>query len=107
MIVTFEEDYLRELYEDGQASDKKHRFQPQIIKKYTRVVDLMMGEANVMGLTKYGGLHYEHLHGDKEGLSSVKVNDQYRIEFREILEGDKTIAEMVSLTELSNHYKNT
>ena len=40
MIVTFEEDYLRELYEDGQASDK-------------------------------------------------------------------TIAEMVSLTELSNHYKNT
>jgi proteic killer suppression protein len=107
MIVTFEEDYLRELYEDGQASDKKHRFQPQIIKKYTRVVDLMMEKANVMGQTKYGGLHYEHLHGDKEGLSSVKVNDQYRIEFREILEGDKTIAEMVSLTELSNHYKNT
>ena len=83
----------------------KHRFQPQIIKKYTRVVDLMMAEPNVMGLTKYGGLHYEHLHGDKEGLSSVKVNDQYRIEFREILEGDNTIAEMVSLTELSNHYK--
>ena len=55
MIVTFEEDYLRELYEDGQASDKKHRFQPQIIKKYTHVVDLMMAEANVMGLTKYGG----------------------------------------------------
>ena len=107
MIVTFEEDYLRELYEDGQASDKKHRFQPQIIKKYTRVVDLMMEEANVMGLTKDGGLHYEHLHGDKEGLSSVKINDQYRIEFREILEGDKTIAEMVNLTELSNHYKNT
>ena len=103
MIVTFEEDYLRELYEDGQASDKKHRFQPQIIKKYTHVVDLMMAEANVMGLTKYGGLHYEHLHGDKEGLSSVKVNDQYRIEFREIIEGEKTIAEMVSLTELSNH----
>lgn len=23
MIVTFEEDYLRELYEDGQTSDKK------------------------------------------------------------------------------------
>ena len=107
MIVTFEEDYLRERYEDGQASDKKHRFQPQIIKKYTRVVDLRMEEANVMGLTKYGGLHYEHLHGDKEGLSSVKVNDQYRIEFREILEGEKTIAEMVSLTELSNHYKKT
>ena len=33
--------------------------------------------------------------------------NQYRIEFREILEGNKTIAEMVSLTELSNHYKKT
>ena len=105
MIVTFEEDYLRELYENGKASDKKHRFQPQVVKKYTRVVDLMMEQTNVMDLAKYGGLHYEHLHGDKEGLSSVRVNDQYRIEFREITEGNKTIAEMVSITELSNHYK--
>jgi len=44
---------------------------------------------------------YEH----KEGLASVRVNDQYRIEFREILEGEKTIAEVVSITNLSNHYK--
>ena len=64
-----------------------------------------MEQTNVMDLTQYGGLHYEHLHGDKEGLSSVRVNDQYRIEFREILEGNKTIAEVVSITELSNHYK--
>ena len=105
MIVTFEENYLRELYENGQTSDRKHRFQPQIIKKYTRVIDLMMEQTNVKDLTRYGGLHYEHLHGDKEGLSSVKVNDQYRIEFREILEGDKTIAEVVSITKLSNHYQ--
>ncbi len=105
MIVTFEEDYLKELYENGQASDKKHRFQPQIVKKYTRIVDLMMEQKNVMELARYGGLHYEHLHGDKEGLSSVRVNDQYRIEFREILDGENTIAEVVSITELSNHYK--
>ena len=105
MIVIFQEQYLRELYENGQASDKKHRFQPPIIKKYTLIIDLMIELKNVMGLTKYGGLHYEHLNGDKEGLSSVRVNDQYRIEFREILEDDKTIAEVVSITELSNHYK--
>ena len=105
MIVTFEEDYLRELYEDGQTSDKKHRYQPQIVRKYTRVVDLMMEQTDVSGLARYGGLHYEHLHGDKEGLASVRVNDQYRIEFREILEGEKTIAEVVSITNLSNHYK--
>ena len=85
--------------------EKGHRFQPQIVKKYTRIVNLMIEQKNVIGLAKYGGLHYEHLHGDKEGLSSVRVNNQYRIEFREILEGDKTIAEVVNITELSNHYK--
>ena len=105
MIVIFQKDYLKELYEDGQAKNKQHRFQPQIIKKYTRIVDLMMEQNNVMGLAKYGGLHYEHLHGDKEGLSSVRVNDQYRIEFKEILESDKTTAEVVCITDLSNHYK--
>ena len=105
MIVIFEQDYLRELYEKGKASDKKHRFQPQIVSKYTRTIDLMKKLSNVMCLAQYGGLHYEALHGDKEGLSSVKVNDQYRIEFREIIKGDKTIAEVVSITELSKHYK--
>ena len=105
MIVTFEQEYLRELYGEGKCSDKHHRYQPQIVRKYTRTIDLMKQLSNVMGLTQYGGLHYEVLHGDKEGLSSVRVNDQYRIEFREILDGDKTIAEVVSITELSNHYK--
>lgn len=105
MVVTFEKDYLKELYENGQASDKKHRFQPQIVRKYTQVINLMMEQTNVQGLTQYGGLHYEHLHGDKEGLSSVKVNNQYRIEFREIIQGEETIAEVVSITDLSNHYK--
>ena len=105
MVVTFEKEYLRELYENGQASDKKHRYQPQIVRKYVRVVDLMIEVSNVMELTRYGGLHYEHLHADKEGLSSVRVNDQYRIEFREIIQGEETIAEVVNILELSNHYK--
>ena len=70
-----------------------------------QIVDLMIELKDVAGLSKYGGLNYEHLHGGKEGLSSVRVNNQYRIEFREILEGDKTIAEIVNITELSNHYK--
>lgn len=104
MIVTFEETYLKELYEKGKTSNKKHRYQPQIVRKYTRIIDLMIELSNVMELTRYGSLHYEHLHGEKEGLSSVRVNDQYRIEFREILEGEKIIAEVVNITDLSNHY---
>ncbi|MBR3303125.1 MAG: type II toxin-antitoxin system RelE/ParE family toxin [Bacteroidales bacterium] len=105
MIVIFEKDYLKELYENGQANSKKFRFQPQIIKKYTRIIDLMIEVPNVMDLMRYVGLHYEHLRGDKEGLSSVRINAQYRIEFREIVEDKKSVAEVVGITDLSNHYK--
>ena len=118
MTVTFDQTYLQELYTDGQASDKggtrdvdnivggyHHRFQPQIVSKYVKVVNLMKQQENVVGLTRFGSLHYEKLHGDKEGLSSVRVNDQYRIEFAESLEEGKQIATICNITELSNRYK--
>ena len=105
MIVTFKQTYLQELYTEGKTASKKHRFQPQIISKYIKVINLMIQQENVLGLTKYGSLHYEKLHGDKEGLSSVRVNDQYRIEFTEEMEADKQIASICNITELSNHYK--
>ena len=105
MIITFEETYLEELYTQGKANDKKHRFQPHIVDKYIKVINLMKQQENVLGLTKYGSLHYEKLIGDKKGISSVKVNDQFRIEFIEETEEGKQIATICSITELSNHYK--
>lgn len=105
MEVYFAKDYLFELYTTGKASDKKHRFQPQIVKKYVQIIKLMTSLDDVNGLMKYGSLHYEHLRGDKEGISSVRVNDQYRIEFTESFEDGKTVASICNITELSNHYK--
>ena len=70
-----------------------------------RVIDLMISEDNVQGLWKYNSLNYERLEGNKEGLSSVRVNDQYRIEFEEEFEDGQTIATICNITELSNHYK--
>lgn len=104
MEINFNETYLRDLYLTGET-DKRHRFQPQIIKKYIRIIDLMRDEDNVLGLVKYNALNYERLSGDKQGLSSVRVNDQYRIEFEEEIENGKTIATICNITELSNHYK--
>ena len=104
MEVKFNEDYLRDLYHTGK-SDKKHRFQPPIVRKYVRIIDLMISEDNIQGLWKYNSLNYERLGGDKEGLSSVRVNDQYRIEFEEETENGQTIATICKITELSNHYK--
>ena len=105
MQIIFEKGYLHDLYVGLTPKDKKHRYQPQIVRKYVRTIDLMMAQENVLDLSRYGGLHYEKLTGDKAGLSSVRVNNQYRIEFREIIKDNEIIAQVCSIVELSNHYE--
>ena len=105
MRVLFDKDYLERLYRKGDSGEKKHRFQPQIVKKYIQIVDLMIDSPNVLSLAKYNSLRYEKLLGDKIGLSSVRVNDQYRIEFEEITKDNETTAIIVNIIDLSNHYK--
>lgn len=105
MLVLFDKDYLCKLYETESSEDKKHQFQPQIIRKYIRVVDLMISVPNVLSLMKYHSLHYEKLSGNKVGLSSVRINNQYRIEFEERKNENETIATICNIVELSNHYK--
>lgn len=104
MEIIFEKAYLRDLYVTGKA-DKKHRFQPEIIRKYIRIIDLMIEKTDVMALAQYNSLNYEKLKGDKAGLSSVRVNDQYRIEFEEQIKDGEIIATICNIIELSNHYK--
>lgn len=53
-------------------------------------------------LFRYRSLHYEKLIGDKKDLESVRVNNQYRIEFRSSEKDGITIC---NIEELSNHYK--
>jgi proteic killer suppression protein len=105
MEVRFSKDYLREMYRTGKTTDKKHRFQPGIIRKYIRVIDLLINQPDTSTLVKFKSLNYEKLKGDKSGLSSVRINDQYRIEFEEITTANQTFAEICNITELSNHYK--
>lgn len=105
MVITFTKDYLKELYQDGKSSDKKHRFQPEIVRKYGSIIRLMQSSKNVQVLARYGGLHYEHLSGNMAGTSSVRINNQYRIEFTETVVDGENIATICNITELSNHYK--
>ena len=105
MKVIFEKEYLQKLYTSGQSPDKKHRFQPDVVRRYVKVIDIMMEAENVDVLALVGGLHYEHLSGDKKGLSSVRVNKKYRVEFTEHAEGNERIATICNIVELSNHYE--
>jgi proteic killer suppression protein len=84
MNVEFEKEYLSELYETGKTTDKKHRFQPQVINGYTKCVRTLNRVTRIEDLFVIKSLNYEKLQGDKNGLSSVRINDKYRLEFREI-----------------------
>lgn len=56
-------------------------------------------------LYQYRALRYERLIGDKKGISSLRINDQYRLEFREIAsETEPPIIEICSLVDITNHY---
>ena len=50
-------------------------------------------------------LNYEVLKGDKAGISSIRVNNQYRIEFTVSEQDSETIVYICNILELSNHYK--
>ncbi len=80
MIVIFEKDELRLLYEFGRNPDRKHRFQPDIIRRYQKAVNFLKA-AYLETLWHIHSLNYEVLSGYKAGRSSVRVNDQYRIYF--------------------------
>ena len=105
MDIKFDKKYLEELYLKGKTSDKKHRFQPQIIRKYRKTIDLLESLASVEDLYRYHSLHYEVLTGDKAGLESVRVNDQYRIEMKTKKIGTEIVATVCNIIELSNHYE--
>ena len=105
MKVAFNEDYLEQLYTKGKADDKKHRFQPQVVRGYQKAVKYLIQATKIEDLFPFKSLHFEALHGDKEGRYSVKANDQYRVEFTLSDTPEEPIVTICTIMELSNHYK--
>ncbi len=104
MIVTFEYEYLKKLYDTGKSTEKKHRFQPDIIRRYQKAINFLKNSSSIEELWKIRSLNYEVLKGEKAGISSVRVNDQYRIEFTVTIDEDQPVLTICNIIELSNHY---
>lgn len=105
MEINFDKEYLRQLYEEGKTSDKKHRFQPNIIARYQLRIKVLEQAQGVEELYALNSLHYEMLKGDKAGISSIRVNDKYRIEFTVEHISSETVVKICNILDLSNHYK--
>ncbi len=75
-----------------------------MIKGYKKAVDYMKAAERIEDLFRLKGLHYEALHGDREGQESVRCNDVWRLIFRSFpLDGSIVITE-IELLEISHHY---
>jgi len=105
MFVTFEEVYLRDLYEKGKADNKKPRYQPDVIRRYQKCIDFLLDAKKVEELLLINSLNYEMLKGDKAGISFVRVNNKYRVEFTVRDSIEEPIVTVCNIIELSNHYK--
>ncbi len=105
MVVTFNEDYLEKLYSKGETGTKKIRFQPQIVRGYQKGIKYLIQAKRKEDLYPFKSLHFEALHGDKEGRFSIKANDQYRIEFTLEESDEEPVVTICNIMELSNHYK--
>ena len=103
MIVVFTQDYLSELYEKGSTSDKKHRFQPNVVRGFQKGINYLKIVNKIQDLYPIKSLNYEVLTGDKKGISSIRANDKYRIEF--IVDNENETITVCNILELSNHYK--
>lgn len=104
MIVTFDKEYLKKLYESGKNNDKKHRFQPEIVKRYKGCIDYLKWASSKEALFPINSLRFEALTGDKNGMFSGKVNDKYRIEFTLKKTLEEPLLTICNIVELSNHY---
>jgi proteic killer suppression protein len=104
MEIVFDKKYLSDLYYTGKTTDKKHRFQPDVVKRYKLRIETLESAKNIEDLFQINSLHYEVLKGDKQGISSIRVNNQYRIEFTTSSAESETIVTICNILELSNHY---
>ncbi len=107
MYIKFDKPYLKELYESGQASDKRHRYQPQVVRGYVKCVKYLAAARRIEDLFAIHSLNYETLSGDRKGSSSVRINLRYRLEFTVAVESDtgEVTLTVCTLTDITNHYR--
>lgn len=103
MHLSFEDEALRELYEDGSTTSKKYKrlLNKDIIKKYKKTVDYLQYANRRSDWFRLNGLNYEVLEGS--GLESARIDNRWRVLFRST-EDEQLLITEISLIEISNHY---
>ena len=102
MVVEYEKDYLKELYDSGKCTNKKYRFQKQVVAKYQKRIDTLMAATRIEDLFVFNSLNFEAL---DNGYFSIRIDYHYRLEFKVRQEGPEPIVTICTVTDITNHYQ--
>ena len=103
MIVKYDKDYLEELYDYGKCNEKKYRFQPQVVQKYQKRIDMLMAATRIEDLFVFKSLNFEKLEGTDR--FSVRIDIHYRLEFKISQQEGETVLTICTIMDITNHYK--
>lgn len=104
MQIKFNDAYLEKIYLN-QPIKGKPVFSAEIVKKFKKTILKILDAETTQELKQQKGLHFEALKGNKKGFYSMRVNIQYRLEFK--IENDViTLFEIILIEHLSKHYEN-
>jgi proteic killer suppression protein len=99
MIVLFENKKVLELYQlDTKLCVVKYKFAKHIIEKYKLRIGQLIDAPDLKTIGQIQSLNLEKLKGDRKGQMSIRVDNQFRICFREI-SGNKIAVEILELTD--------
>lgn len=102
MVIEYDKDYLRELYEDGKCKNKKYRLQKQVVDRYQKRIDTLMAATRIEDLFVFNSLNFEAL---DSGYFSIRIDYHYRLLFKIREEGTEPILTICTVTDITNHYK--
>lgn len=102
MLIEYEKDYLQELYVLGKCKSKKFRFQKQVVQKYQKRIDTLIGATRMEDLFVFNSLNFEAL---DNGYYSIRIDYHYRLEFKIRVEGEETLISICTITDITNHYQ--
>lgn len=80
MDIKFKDKWLEKI-ESGSANELAHevRLPLAVIKSAQKKLQFLRATTDEKTLLNWKSLHYEKLKGDMEGLSSIRLNDQWRM----------------------------
>jgi toxin HigB-1 len=75
--VEYHDEVLRRLAEE--PAYRPQRWGPEVIKAYRKKIQLILAATDERDLRAMRSLRLEQLSGDRQGTSSIRLNDQFRL----------------------------